>query len=1269
MKILFKLNNASSFRLAVASLLITLCTSAVFAQQIIGTFPYMNGGFEGQNVGALGTAVSSTFWSRQSQSGASASIVTTSPRTGVNYATVTNVSTVSRGLQSPQLVPFVAGSTLTKSTQYVVQYWIRNAATVDQFQVSPNTNGTSGTSYSTAATMAINSGWTKYTNVLTTSSSTVTSSGIAIIGRSAVGTFDIDDVVIYAGSAKDETAPNAPTLPVISAVAATQQTISWTAASGGYDGGGYMVVRGTSDPTTTPNANGIYAIGSNVTTGQKVVYLGTNTSFIDTELSPSTTYYYRIYTVDKAFNYSTAASVSGTTATAGYATEPTTQSSSISFTSVTSSGMTINWTAGNGTNSLVVVRAAGSIDSSPIDGSTYTPNTTYGSGSQIGLGNGSVVSLPQFSYATQVSGNYSVYNGIGNSVTVTGLSKGTTYYVKVYSYNGTAGTENYLTSNPASSSQDIVGSSITSAQSGTWATTTTWTGGVVPTAYDNVVIQNGHTVDLQSSNAAVYNVTINSGGKLFTTYSASTYNLQMYGTKLQCDGTLGDPSAAVSSIFVDFAGNLTISGSGSINIYKMRPVSGYSNIGVTFASNTNLTYSSASIQTDNTNNDNVTFNVNSGVTLAFGGNMNTTSSSFNNGSANTTWNINGTVNVPNGYFSPLVNSGKTFTCNINNGGSLSVLNLQVTQPGGASPTINVASGGTFTVIGTNCDLSGPVLTVIQGAGTFATSATVGVKISNASGLNTSTGPIRTSTINFDPGTSFTYGYYTTQSSTTTSASTAVTLSASNSSIVVGMGVSGTGIATGTTVSAVSGTSLTLSQNATAAGTNTLTFYSTTLPAQTTGNGLPSTVGALTILNPAGVTLTNSTTANGTLSLTAGTLNVGSGNTLTLKGTRAGTGYIDGTGGTIAYSGSSSSQTASLLQNVNNLIVNNTASSTPGLVFQSSTTVNGTLTLQAGLIFNGSPNPNITLANGANIVCSGGGFSSGAPIFGTSVNVTYNGASAQTTGYELPTSSTVLNNLTINNSAGVSLNADAQVNGVLTLTSGKLSLGAKNLTIGASGSISGASASNYIVTDGSGKLTQSVGAGSTVVFPVGASASGSYDPASVTPTDAASVAVGVSSTLSHTSAGYIYLNPREWTITPSATSSTVVALTPSALNDLSTSHYLFAQYGVSDYNYLAATNSSGTFTATVEDFSQPIVTGSSDFSVGLIKNGLTAHADVYATNGSIVVENAMGNTVEIYASTGKLIQIAKCNSDNQRFTTGKGMFIVKNGSKVNKIVVR
>jgi len=69
-----------------------------------------------------------------------------------------------------------------------------------------------------------------------------------------------------------------------------------------------------------------------------------------------------------------------------------------------------------------------------------------------------------------------------------------------------------------------------------------------------------------------------------------------------------------------------------------------------------------------------------------------------------------------------------------------------------------------------------------------------------------------------------FGEYPTQAGTWTGTTTAVTLSAANPSIMVGATVTGTGIAAGTTVSAISGTSLTLSTSTTASGNGvTLSF--------------------------------------------------------------------------------------------------------------------------------------------------------------------------------------------------------------------------------------------------------------------------------------------------------------------------------------------------------------------------------------------------------------------------------------------------------------
>jgi hypothetical protein len=66
-------------------------------------------------------------------------------------------------------------------------------------------------------------------------------------------------------------------------------------------------------------------------------------------------------------------------------------------------------------------------------------------------------------------------------------------------------------------------------------------------------------------------------------------------------------------------------------------------------------------------------------------------------------------------------------------------------------------------------------------------------------------------------------------------------------------------------------------------------------AQITGTSMPTTVNDLVINNPAGVTLSNSTTANGTLIFTAGKLNTGN-NTLKVTGSISGAGagkFVDG----------------------------------------------------------------------------------------------------------------------------------------------------------------------------------------------------------------------------------------------------------------------------------------------------------------------------------------------------------------------------------------
>ena len=111
------------------------------------------------------------------------------------------------------------------------------------------------------------------------------------------------------------------------------------------------------------------------------------------------------------------------------------------------------------------------------------------------------------------------------------------------------------------------------------------------------------------------------------------------------------------------------------------------------------------------------------------------------------------------------------------------------------------------------------------------------------------------------------------------------------------------------------------------------------------------------------------------------------------------------------------------------------------------------------------------AGSTSITITGNWTNDGTFTAGTGT-VTFNGTSAQTIG---GATATTFNNLTINNSAGVTLSTDTTVNGTLALTSGDLTTGSNTLTMGSSATSSGSS-------DVVGNVTRSgFSAGSTYNF--------------------------------------------------------------------------------------------------------------------------------------------------------------------------------------------
>jgi len=236
------------------------------------------------------------------------------------------------------------------------------------------------------------------------------------------------------------TAANQPTAFVATGLSTTGMTIGWTAATGSPLPTGYIVFRTTASSATSPDAlgftpsngttytaNSTYGTSGNVT----CIYSGSAlTTGALSGLSTASQYSYSIYSytgTGSTINYLTTSPLDGHPYT--LSTAPTTQPTVYAASSVTSSAMTVGWTAATGSPAgYIVLQSVGSTypNTSPTSGTNYSNGTT--------IGNATVV-----------------YSGSSLSTgALTGLSSSTVYSYYIYSYNGSANTINYLTTSPLS---------------------------------------------------------------------------------------------------------------------------------------------------------------------------------------------------------------------------------------------------------------------------------------------------------------------------------------------------------------------------------------------------------------------------------------------------------------------------------------------------------------------------------------------------------------------------------------------------------------------------------------------------------------------------------------------------------------------------------------------------------------------------------------------------------------------------------------------------
>ncbi|MFM7218586.1 MAG: T9SS type A sorting domain-containing protein [Bacteroidota bacterium] len=274
----------------------------------------------------------------------------------------------------------------------------------------------------------------------TTADNTFTSSDLLFLGclwNHATSSSDnafFDNIYLPTACSPSSEPASAVTNFTATAVGANSIQLNWTRGNGSEV---IVIAHQSGAVVSTPidgasyAANTSFGSGTNLAPSEYVVYTGSGTAALITNLNPTTSYSFSIYEyngVGCATNYltSTFASANATTIGCLLATQPTIAPSGLTALAVQQNSIVLNWTRGNGAFCIVVCKAGSPVITPPADGFVYTANSSYGIGSSTG------------------PAEYVVYAGTSNNVMVTGLMPATTYYFSVFEMNGTGCNTNYL---------------------------------------------------------------------------------------------------------------------------------------------------------------------------------------------------------------------------------------------------------------------------------------------------------------------------------------------------------------------------------------------------------------------------------------------------------------------------------------------------------------------------------------------------------------------------------------------------------------------------------------------------------------------------------------------------------------------------------------------------------------------------------------------------------------------------------------------------------
>jgi hypothetical protein len=563
----------------------------------------------------------------------------------------------------------------------------------------------------------------------------------------------------------------------------------------------------------------------------------------------------------------------------------------------------------------------------------------------------------------------------------------------------------------------------------------------IPAAsFGNLTIDNAVGATLGGAITTNGALTINSGATLDAS-STGNYGVTAKGNWVN-NGTFNAQAGTVT-----FGGTSTISGTSTTQ---------FKNVSIS-ASSTLTGPASGTINVSGNWSNSGTFTHNSSTVVFNGTSTVTGTNAFNNVSFSGT-----SLTLP----------ATSIAGNLVNNGTALTISGAITFNGTSNQTVSGSSTTTFTNITINNTGTSPN-NVVDFTSVFATSSgsltpTAGImKVSSASSFTPFSGSVTIPssaglTVN-NAGAALSWG---SAGSLTLNGSIAIT--SAGGSFIVGSG--NNTLTVGSTGSLIlSGGTLNIKGRflAIAAGTTTINGGSLVVP---TGGTVSTASNSIIQIGSSAI-----------FSMTSGAINVRSknGNTA-LPDISIAQSSSTITGGTITVSDATITINSNIP--VYDLVVDNNAG-----------TATASLSAALSVLHNLTINSGTLLANNNNITVGGNWNNAGTYTPGTNT-VTFTGGSAQ--HQYTRTGTGTFSSLTLNDANGLLLNNNLTIAGTLTLTSGKVTLGSNNLTLSAAVSGPGAlgtSTTNYIVTDGSGKLfIQTIGSTLTgdVLFPIGNT---SYNP--------------------------------------------------------------------------------------------------------------------------------------------------------------------------------